>query len=201
MRYDTPTIVALDIDGIINPSPIAKMAVNGYVSRLLAQMPTFKKAALGMIEIGEVLLNAGNKKTNRMDIVRRNWDAPYLGIITDRSRRGLATALRGNHHILQWMSFIQVRQSIWSGADKLKYGPELWQTKSVKPDESVLYRLAEFAKDKGVAPHEVLVVDDDPEFRFIAKSRFGFRVHPDDTVDEELEEFYIPLHRAITPTL
>lgn len=198
MRYHMPTIVALDVDGIINPSQIAKIAVNGYVSRLLAQMPTLKKVALGMIEIGEVLLNTDNKK-NRIDSVRRTWDAPYLGIITDRSLLGLTNAFRGNYHILQWMSFIQVRKSIFGNVEKLKYGPELWQTKSVKPDESVLYRLAEFAQEKEVEPYRVLVVDDDPKFRFMAKSRFGFNVYPDDTIDEKVEEFYAPLQRTIAP--
>jgi len=76
----------------------------------------------------------------------------------------------------------------------------LWEVKEVKPHELVLYKLAEFAKEKGIAPYEVLIWDDNPEFRFIAKSRFGFRVYPDDTIDIG-EENPVFRQRAIAPTL
>jgi len=195
MRYRiTPMIVALDVDGILNSSLLAKISSNGNISRFLAQMPTLKKIALEILEMGEVVFKARYEMNDRMEKVCYNWDVPYVGIITDRSIHGLMTALGKNSYILQRMSFVQVRKTIFGSVSKLCHGPELWETKSVKPDESVLYRLAEFAKSKDVPPHEVLVMDDDPEFRFMAKSRFGFMVYPDDTEDIEVREKY-PLFR------
>jgi len=200
MRYFTPAIVVLDVDGVINSSPIAKLACNGYVSRILAELPVLKKAALGALEIGEILLDAKYEPNDKMDFILLNRDVPYLGIITDRSPHGLATAMGRKSYILEWMSFVQVRKSIFGSVRKLRHGPELWETRDVKPDESVLYRLADFAREKEVKPHEVLIIDDDPLFRFIAKSRFGFRVEPDDTIDEPVREDYLSsLERVIAP--
>lgn len=201
MRYFTPTIVVLDVDGIINSSPIARLACNGYMSAILAQLPILKRAALGTLEIGEILLDTKYEPNDNMDFICLNRDVPYLGIITDRSPHGLVTALGRKSYILEWMSFVQVRKSIFGSVRKLKHGPEIWETRSVKPDESVLYRLADFTREKGVKPHEVLIIDDDPLFRFIAKSRFGFRVEPDDTIDEIAREDYLPsIERAIALT-
>jgi len=193
-------ILALDIDGIINESLLTKAARNPYISRLLAQMPTFKKAALEIIEAGEVFFKVSYENSDKMSIIRDNHGIPYIGIITDRSARGLATALGEQDYILEGMDFVQVRKGIFSNAGKLRYGPELWEVKEVKPHESVLYRLAAFAREKRIMPHEVLIVDDNPEFRFIAKSRFGFRVYPDDTIDIG-EENPVFRQRAIAPTL
>jgi len=193
-------ILALDIDGIINESLLTKAARNPYISRLLAQMPPLKKAALEIIEAGEVFFRVRYENSDRMSVIRGNYGIPYIGIITDRSARGLATALGEQDYILEGMDFVQVRKGIFSNAGKLRYGPELWEVKEVKPHESVLYRLAAFAREKRIMPHEVLIVDDNPEFRFIAKSRFGFRVYPDDTIDIG-EENPVFRQRAIAPTL
>ena len=193
-------ILALDVDGVINKSSLAKAAHNPCISKFLAQMPTFKKAALEIIEAGEVFFKVSYENSDKMSIIRDNHGIPYIGIITDRSARGLATALGEQDYILEGMDFVQVRKGIFSNAGKLRYGPELWEVKEVKPHELVLYKLAEFAKEKGIAPYEVLIWDDNPEFRFIAKSRFGFRVYPDDTIDIG-EENPVFRQRAIAPTL
>lgn len=200
MRYFTPTIVALDVDGIINPSPLARIACSKYVSRLLKQMPLFKKLVLGAIEFGETLIKARYEINDRMEIVYRNWDIPYMGIITDRSLKGLTLALKENTFILKRMSFIQVRKTVFGSDGQLKR-MNIWETESIKPNEAVLYKLADFAKEKGVKHDEVLLIDDDPEFRLVAKSRFGFTVYPDDTEDVKVDKICpIFMQHIIAPT-
>lgn len=184
----TPSMIVLDIDGVINSSSIAKLACNGYVSRMLAEHPILKKAALEALEICEVLLNIKYEPNENLIRLKRN--APYLAIVTDRSLLGLTTAFGKKNYLLNLMDIIQVRKSLFSNnRRKLKYGPDLWKAKDVKPNESVLHRPAAFAKQKGIKPHDVLIIEDDPVFRFIAKSRFGFRVEPDDTIDEVAKDY------------
>ncbi len=179
-----PNIIVLDVDGIINPNPFARLIFSDYVSRKLAQLPILKKALLEVLEIGEVLLGA-KYESKDIDITRLNRDVSYLGIITDRSLPGLMTALGEKSYILESMNFIQVRKSVFGNTSELRYGKKLWETNDVKPNESVLYRLADFAQQKRVKPHEVLIIDADPLFRFIAKSRFGFRAQLDDAINDE----------------
>lgn len=183
-----PEIVVLDVDGVLVSSPLSKITSSGYASRFLAQMPTLKKIALGMFEIGEIAFKTEYEMNDGTEKVCYDWDIPYMGIITDRSLRGLLTALGKNTSVLARMKFVQVRKSTFGSSDKLPYEPELWETKSVKPDESVFYRLVEFTKSKNIPPYNVLIIDDDSEFRFVAKSRFGFTVYPDDTKDIKVRE-------------
>ncbi|PIV45789.1 MAG: hypothetical protein COX88_00585 [Candidatus Nealsonbacteria bacterium CG_4_10_14_0_2_um_filter_35_20] len=189
-------ILSFDVDGIINKSLLSKVECNPYVSRFLAQIPTFKKVVLEMIEAGEILFKVRYENNDKLSVIRDNHDIPYIGIVTDRSAQGLITALGKQDFILKEMSFVQVRKAIFSNVGKLRYGPKLWEINKLKPHESVLYQLAAFAKEKKVIPHEVLIVDDNPEFRFIAKSRFGFRVYPDNTVD--IDEKYPVFGQCVT---
>jgi hypothetical protein len=193
-RILNPTIVALDIDGVINSSPLAKAASNLGVSWITAQMPTFKKMAVEIIEIAEVLLQMRYEANGRMDTTH-NWDIPYMGIITDRSIVGLRTAIGKRAYILQRMSFVQVRKSPFSKPlNNQPLGIErFWETKAIKPAKEVLHNLASFAEGKGVEPRKVLVIDDDPLFRFTAREKFGFSTDPDDSEKDEkkLRPFYI----------
>jgi hypothetical protein len=175
-------ILVLDVDGVINPSILLTRAIrNPFISGILA-IPLVRQLAMGTIETGESLL--GIKYNTQVHLVKdESQKAKYTGIITDRSARGLRNALGQNQYILDRMTFIQVRESALGNVGKLKYGPGLWKSNKLKPHESVFYRLAEFAESKGVSPNQVLVMDDDFNFRLVAKFRFGFRVYPDDTID------------------
>ena len=192
-----PKILVLDVDGVVNSIPLAGAADNPFVSGIFS-VPLLKRIAIGVTEIGESL--SGVRYKTKVRFVRnKSRDVDYMGIITDRSAHGLKNALGKNQYILEWMSFIQVRENILGNVGTLKYGPELWGSNKLKPHESVLYRLPHFAESKGVNPYEVLIVDDSLEFRFMAKKRFGFRVYPDDIVDDA-EVNYLPhLQGIIAP--
>jgi len=192
-----PRILVLDVDGVVNSTPLAGMTRNPFISGILA-MPFVKQLAMGTIETGESLLRIKYKTEVRFVRDKRH-DVEYMGIITDRSARGLKTALGRNQYILNWMNFIQVRKGVLGSIGNLEHGPELWGTSKLKPHESVLYCLAEFAKSKEIQPYHVLIIDDDFEFRFMAKRRFGFRVYPDDTIDEAEVKFLPHMQRMITP--
>lgn len=197
MRYLVkPMIVSLDVDGIFYSSALAKIACNSYLSEFFAQIPFFKKMMLGVIEAGEVFLRLRYKINEEMEDVCLHWDIPYIGIITDRSLSGLLNVLREKEQILSKMSFIQVRKTF----EITGQNQNVWQTKNVKPDKSVLYRLAEFAEEKRARPQEVLVIDDDRNLRIVAKRHFGFAVYPDDTEDiAEESRVYSFGRNAIAP--
>jgi hypothetical protein len=180
---NSPKIIALDIDGVLNSSWLDKIATNQRVLKILAGMPTFKKVLLDLIEIGESIILKKGEEKNSLDAIRHKWDAEYFGLITDRSLLGLINAFKGRDYLLQWMSFIQVRDSVL-GSLNLKYG-QLWKTKNVKPDKAVLYNLQEFALVKKVKPQDVLLIDDDPEFRLVAQEKFGFTVYHPKLLEEQ----------------
>jgi len=180
MRYFfKPTIVALDIDGVINSSPLAKTASNLYISWVLRRLPLLKKVVIEVIEMGEFVLRMRYEVNGRIETVYR-WSVPYMGIITDRTPIGLQNVFRDCPHFLDLMSFIQIRKSLFANSNDFN-NPELWKTKYIKPQKGVLYNLAEFAKEKGVEPIKVLIIDDDPSFRRVARDVFGFSTEPDDT--------------------
>ncbi|MCL4405019.1 MAG: hypothetical protein M1361_01275 [Patescibacteria group bacterium] len=175
-------IVALDFDGIINPSPLAKVASNNYVSGTLEQLPGLKRVILEIVEFSEALLDVRYKANDGMEVnmFLMNDAIPFKGIITDRSLVGLERALGEDRSILERMNFIQVRHKPSTAQAKRRYQSEIWETKDLKPSERVLYRLATFAKEEKAEPDQVMVVDDDPRFRFMARNRFHFRTYPED---------------------
>jgi len=181
MPYPTAKVLVLDIDGgIVESSFLAKASVNPVVSRILSLTPMLKKLALTLVETGETILETKYEITEEMDHICRDYE--HVGIITDRSFEGLRYILREQLTLLQYMSFIQVRETSSHKRKKLRYGPKIWETKAIKPHEWVLDNLIEFAEAKEIGRHDVLICDYDPEFRFMAKT-LGFRVYPDETID------------------
>ncbi|MBI1838979.1 MAG: hypothetical protein HYR95_01610 [Candidatus Colwellbacteria bacterium] len=189
MRYTIPEfilpatdIIVFDIDGVINKNLAAKVASSAYVSRVLSNVPGFKRVAIEALQLWELLLGI-RYDIHEFDVLVskvRGYGISHVGIVTERSLLGVRTIFRDKDYILQRMNFVQMRKGFFSKKQERIRGVDIWETESMKPHESVLYRLTDFAKGKGIKPGRVLIIEDDPGFRFTARS-LGFRTYPDET--------------------
>jgi len=169
-------ILILDIDGIINENKLAKIASHPYVSKFFASAPIIKGPILGIVEVAEALLKTKHESSMGISGLLNALGVTYVGIITDRSVLGLRNTFGNESRILERMDFVQVRESIFNCF--IKKPPcvsELWEADEIKPHASVLYNLAFFASRRDIKSREVLIIDDDPEFRRVARESFGFR--------------------------
>lgn len=190
--YPKPRIVSLDIDGILVKSKLVKFD-RKYLEWISINAPTLKKIILEIVELTERILPIKHELTNlRLEetsyLYQAAKNSDYVIITTDRSAFGINTIMKrlsGFEDIIRFSSHVQVRKSIFN-LERLSKG-KMSESKVIKPDPEVLDFLQTFARKRMIKPEEILIADDSPYFRKVAKE-FGFQIFPNDIITTRINK-------------
>lgn len=155
-------------------------------------LPWLKKIVFYLFEIFEFLLgilgikHKINKKT--IDVLRLPGLRRY--VLTDRSKLGLKNIkyVTEKLKLEKGFDFIQVRGENKNLNDVVPL-PGINHCPVMKPNSICLYKVKRIAEKLNIEPHEIIVVDDNKQFRAVAKES-GFRVFPgEDEFFGDADEF------------
>jgi hypothetical protein len=190
--YPKIKVVGLDIDEMSVKSKLTKLD-RKYLDWISSNIPALKKTILAIVELSErilpvkyELIDPQLKETFYLHQAIK--DADYVIIITDRSAFGINTIMKrlpAFEKIIKFSNHMQVRKSflnIWK-IDKKRIS----ESEAIKPDPDVLRFLRTFAMEKMIKPEEILIADDNPHFRKIAKG-FGFQIFPNDIITTQINQ-------------
>lgn len=180
-------LIVADIDGTLTEGSTTKKGFFPNFASFFDEVPIMKRIAFPLVETMEICFHVRHDKRRLLSLLKSDFQ--YKVIVTDRSYEGLHTVLgslsKREQRLLLALSAIQVRSG---GGNMLDSPIPIWESGVVKPHIDVFERVASFAREMGLRPQEVIVVDDSLKTRLIAKTHYNFRVYPDTTVDTDAEE-------------
>jgi len=193
---DLPELVGLDIDGIMVLSIVAKLDGENHLS---SKIPIIKRTILNIGEIIEriapIKYELADFKSEEMRYLYESVKhARNVVIITNRSTFGFNTLLKRIPNFEKMVkgyniNRIQVRKSMLDSEQPqmTDYPIKIIRTSDIKPNETVLYPLINYAERNGIRRNKILIADDNRWFRAAAMN-LGINVFPDDIIMTKINQ-------------
>jgi hypothetical protein len=185
-RFVGIKLVVSDLDGTLTYAALPKEGIRKNIALALDSVSPLKRMILYLYEKKEVTFGANHSfKRFRRFLC---WDYPYKIVLTNRSLDGLMPVIGslslGDRKLFKNLTAVQVRTKYQERSGNI-YDVPLWECKNeqLKPSPDVFAHVVAFMEQKGLSSKEVMIIDDSPSTRWIAKTKFGFRVFPDNTSD------------------
>jgi hypothetical protein len=185
-RFVGIKLVVSDLDGTLTYAALPKEGLRKNIALALDSVSPLKRMILFLYEKKEIVFGADHSfKRFRRFLC---WDYPYKIVLTDRSLDGLTPVIGSlsleDRKLFGNLTAIQVRTKHQEKMRDIHNVP-LWECENeqLKPSPDVFAHITRFMKQKGISNKEVMIIDDSPSTRWIAKTKFGFRVFPDNTSD------------------
>lgn len=185
-------MIVSDVDGTLSSSAVPGSGFSADIATVLEEYPFLKRCALSAYETFEPCFGMKHEKERLLTLLRSPF--PFKVICTDRSFGGMRQVFSalspGEAKLLRKLNLVQVRKNGCSLSPRIPYlTAPIHESEVIKPHEEIFEHIREFAWKNGIHPREVVVVDDSARTRFIAKTKYGFRVVPDNTegIGKEVE--------------
>ncbi len=206
-------IIAPDIDGILLFPKFPKILEKSNAPWLSKTFPVFKKSALRAVELAEFITGIKYKVNQPLidflNDLRAGNGYPHIFLHSDRTAMGVKNVWKELSGLnLGEKDCVQIRgkkdeRKKKNGIKKfLGTEAEILISPFIKPDKAALYPLMILAKEKGINPVEVLVIDDNHHFLKSAR-KLGFKIFPNLFINnnqEEAPDIFLHLLKNFTKT-